>query len=78
MKTNIFIVTTLLLLWACTAKQPKTESLFNGTDITGWHVDVPEMDNNADAINPFIIRDGMLVSLGDPREIGRASCRERV
>lgn len=67
MKTNIFIVTTLLLLWACTAKQPKTESLFNGTDITGWHVDVPEMDNNADAINPFIIRDGMLVSLGDPR-----------
>jgi hypothetical protein len=41
-------------------------SLFNGKDLTGWHVDVPEMDNNADAINPFIVRDGMLVSFGTP------------
>ncbi len=46
--------------------QSKTASLFNGVDLTGWHVDVPEMDNNADAINPFIIRDSMLVSLGTP------------
>lgn len=41
-------------------------SLFNGEDLSGWHVDVPEMDENPDAINPFIIRDGMLVSLGTP------------
>ncbi len=46
--------------------QPKTISLFNGTDLTGWHVDVPAMDNNLDTINPFIVRDGMLVSLGTP------------
>ncbi len=46
--------------------QPKTISLFNGTDLTGWHVDVPAMDNNPDTINPFIVRDGMLVSLGTP------------
>ena len=44
----------------------KTISLFNGVDLTGWHVDVPEMDKNPDAINPFIVRDGMLVSLGTP------------
>ncbi len=44
-----------------------TKSLFNGTDLKGWHVDVPVMDENPDAINPFIIRDSMLVSLGTPR-----------
>lgn len=42
-------------------------SLFNGKDLTGWHVDVPDMDNNPETKNPFIIRDQMLVSLGDPR-----------
>jgi len=41
-------------------------SLFNGKDLSGWHVDVPEMDNNPDAINPFIVRNKMLVSLGTP------------
>lgn len=66
MKTNLFILMTLFLLSSCTAKQPKAESLFNGTDLSGWHVDVPAMDNNPNAINPFIVRDGMLVSLGTP------------
>jgi hypothetical protein len=41
-------------------------SLFNGNSLAGWHVDVPEMDTNPDAINPFIVRNGMLVSLGTP------------
>src|SRR5690625_3241810 len=45
----------------------ETISLFNGEDLTGWHVDVPEMDNNPDAANPFLVRDGLLVTLGDPR-----------
>jgi hypothetical protein len=54
-----------ILVCACSNK-PKTQSLFNGVDLTGWHVDVPEMDKNLDAINPFIVRDGMLVSLGTP------------
>lgn len=44
----------------------QTISLFDGKSLEGWHVDVPEMDNNPDAINPFIIRDGKLVSLGAP------------
>lgn len=43
-----------------------SKSLFNGKDLSGWHVDVPEMDENPDARNPFIVRDGMLVSLGTP------------
>ncbi len=41
-------------------------SLFNGRDLSGWHVDVPKMDKNPDVKSPFIVRDGMLVSLGSP------------
>ena len=66
MKFNLFILTTLFALASCTAKKPEAQSLFNGTDLTGWHVDVPAMDNNPDTINPFIVRDGLLVSLGTP------------
>lgn len=43
-----------------------SQSLFNGRDLTGWHMDVPELDNNPDARKPFVVRDGMLVSLGTP------------
>jgi len=41
-------------------------SLFNGKDLSGWHWDVPEMDKNSSVRNPFIVREGMLVSLGEP------------
>jgi acetyl esterase/lipase len=42
------------------------KSLFNGKDLTGWHWDVPEMDKDTNVPNPFIVRNGMLVSLGTP------------
>jgi len=45
--------------------EPSAISLFNGTDLEGWHVDVPEMDSIATR-DPFIVRDGNLVSLGTP------------
>ena len=45
----------------------KTISLFNGKDLTGWQVDVPERDTNPDAKETFIVREGLLVSLGQPR-----------
>lgn len=44
----------------------QTQKLFNGKDLAGWHVDVPELDTNKKGINPFIIRNGMLESLGTP------------
>ncbi len=44
----------------------KSKSLFNGKDLTGWHVDVPHLDKNPDAKATFVVRDGMLVSLGRP------------
>jgi hypothetical protein len=46
--------------------RPKTISLFNGKDLTGWHEDVPSMDKDKSLKTPFIVRDGMLVSLGTP------------
>lgn len=49
----------------CTSQS--TVSLFNGTDLEGWHIDVPKMDTVPEAINPFIVRNGMLVSLGTPQ-----------
>lgn len=42
-------------------------SLFNGKDLTGWHIDIPEMDTNTLAKNPFIVRNGLLVSMGNPQ-----------
>ena len=44
----------------------QSKSLFNGKDLTGWHVDVPDMDKDKSLKNPFIVRSGMLVSLGTP------------
>jgi hypothetical protein len=44
----------------------QTKSLFNGKNLDGWHIDVPELDRNDAATSPFIIRKGLLVSLGTP------------
>ena len=44
----------------------KRVSLFNGKDLTGWHVDVPARDKNPNLKETFIVRDGLLVSLGRP------------
>jgi len=60
------LVTTLAFMLVVQFLQAQTTQLFNGKNLDGWHVDVPEMDDNPDALNPFIIRDGMLVSLGTP------------
>ena len=44
----------------------ESRSLFNGKDLAGWHADVPALDDHPDGPKPFIVRDGMLVSLGKP------------
>jgi Domain of Unknown Function (DUF1080) len=41
--------------------------LFNGRDLSGWNADVPAKDTNPAAPDSFIVRNGMLVSLGEPR-----------
>ena len=66
MKSFFFLLTAALVFACATPPKGKPFSLFNGKDLSGWHVDVPEMDTNAQARNPFIVRDGLLVSLGKP------------
>ncbi len=42
-------------------------SLFDGKTLTGWELDVPMLDSVPNATKPFLVREGMLVSLGEPR-----------
>jgi len=68
MKRNFFLpflfICALLVSNKVTAQ---SKSLFNGKDFSGWHVDVPKMDTDPNLKSPFIIRNGLLVSMGDPR-----------
>ncbi len=45
---------------------PRPVSLFNGTDLAGWHADVPAADADPAVPPSFVVRDGLLVSLGSP------------
>ncbi|NRF41538.1 DUF1080 domain-containing protein [Pedobacter foliorum] len=56
----------LALILSSAASFAQSKSLFNGKDLTGWHADVPEMDKDPNARMPFIVRNGLLVSLGTP------------
>ena len=60
---NLFVFIFLpTLIWA----KPGTRTLFNGKDLSGWRMDVPAHDKKPELPKPFIVRDGMLVSLGKP------------
>jgi hypothetical protein len=45
----------------------KVTALFNGKDLKGWKADVPEKDTNPQAPDSFVVRNGLLVSLGNPK-----------
>lgn len=67
MKNLIIVSIAAAATLSCaTLSQNQTISLFNGKDLTGWHVDVPKMDKDPNLKSPFIVRDGLLVSLGTP------------
>ena len=59
----------LVILALATAARAEENSvaLFNGHDLSGWHVDVPAADTNANVTPSFVVRDGKLVSKGEPR-----------
>ena len=44
-----------------------TMPLFNGKTLEGWFMDVPDLDADSSLRIPFIVRDGLLVSLGTPQ-----------
>ena len=66
MKARLIFLSLTVLFFSCVNSEQKPQRLFNGSDLSGWHIDVPAMDSNPDTLNPFIVRDGMLVSLGNP------------
>jgi hypothetical protein len=65
---KILITVTGLLITGGTVcvAQSQPESLFNGQNLDGWHMDVPALDEDSTLQKPFIVRDGYLVSLGKP------------
>ncbi|MDT8302091.1 MAG: DUF1080 domain-containing protein [Sedimentisphaerales bacterium] len=67
MKKLIIVSIVLTASLSCKAlSQRQSVNLFNGSDLNGWHVDVPKMDNDPSVNSPFIVRNGLLVSLGNP------------
>jgi len=68
MKKIIFAFLLAIAVSGCQrhSNESSSQSLFNGRDLTGWHIDVPEMDKDTSVKSPFIVRNGMLVSLGTP------------
>jgi len=62
-----FYLTSLILVLFLPSLSAQNLPIFNGKDLSGWHVDIPELDNNPNADPSFIVKDGMLVSMGIPR-----------
>ena len=56
---------TILLAFASLATAAPV-ALFNGKDLTGWTTDVPNADEEPGIAPSFVVRDGMLVSMGKP------------
>lgn len=56
----------ILCFFQCTKPSNEPIPLFNGTNLDGWHMDVPDLEADSSLRIPFIIRDGLLVSLGTP------------
>lgn len=40
--------------------------LFDGKSLSGWYMDVPDLQEDSTLRRPFIVRNGLLVSLGTP------------
>jgi Domain of Unknown Function (DUF1080) len=66
MKKRIFLLVMIITVHYSSASLAQSKKLFNGKDLKGWHMDVPAMDSVKGFPIPFIIRQGLLVSLGKP------------
>ena len=66
MNSHYFLLISFFYFFTSTWAKPKIEPLFNGKDLTGWSMDIPAHDKKPELPKSFIVRDGMLVSLGKP------------
>lgn len=62
---KLFVASIILFPSVLVAAEPV--ALFNGKDLTNWTADVPAADKDAEIAPSFVVREGNLVSLGDPR-----------
>ncbi len=60
------MVLSFVLVAVASDSQREPTKLFNGNDLSGWHMDVPALDANPRGAKPFVVRNGLLVSLGTP------------
>lgn len=68
MKKHLFsFLLAAALLGGAANVHAQTRSLFNFKDLSGWHIDVPAMDKDANVQTPFILRNGVFVSLASPQ-----------
>jgi hypothetical protein len=51
---------------AVTVTPDKTIALWNGKDLSNWEADVPKKDTDKSLPDSFVVRSGMLVSMGKP------------
>jgi hypothetical protein len=56
----------LIMIGSAGSALAQSKNLFNGKNLNGWHIDVPDMDKDKSLKSPFIVRNGLLVSLGTP------------
>ena len=57
----------VLVLAGCATASGRPVSLFDGASLAGWTADIPAKDKNPATPDAFLVRDGKLVSLGEPR-----------
>jgi hypothetical protein len=60
------LLTVLAFLVGFQASSFSQVSLFDGKSLSGWYMDVPDLQKDSSLRRPFIVRDGLLVSLGTP------------
>ncbi|GAB3013135.1 DUF1080 domain-containing protein [uncultured Cyclobacterium sp.] len=66
MKPKALLLSLLSLMLLSPLMAQKTP-LFNGKDLSGWHVDVPDQDENPNISPSFVVKDGLLISMGTPQ-----------
>ena len=69
--SSLAALSSLLLLAACGTAPPASTvpapiALFNGHDLAGWHVDVPDADGGKPVEPSFLVDNGLLISRGTP------------
>ena len=62
---NLLLTLNLCLFFFSACAQKK--NLFDGKSLAGWHIDVPAKDKDSKTPDAFIVRNGNLISLSEPR-----------